>query len=37
MKKYKYITNLVNAALGDSDLEQRLTSLLQGHPPLWIR
>jgi len=27
----------VNAALGDSDLEQRLTSLLQGHPPLWIR
>lgn len=27
----------VNTAIGDTDLEQRLTSLLQGHPPLWIR
>jgi len=27
----------VNAAVGNKSSEQRLTSLLQGHPPLWIR
>ncbi|XP_023339723.1 fasciclin-1 [Eurytemora carolleeae] len=27
----------VNTAISEDELEERLTSLLQGHPPLWVR